>query len=219
MLSPLKNWWEFYCDPIHKVLCILLSVTVSNIFHQVFPTNWEQEDDNVLSLIFCINKLQLLENKLLSTIQAVFLGMESSISLYSKSLEESLFELNYTWCFRWPVYFHWKNVSYFWEKKTNKTKPCDTSNVSCKTIWWNKCKWIRNMWSVFQLNLMGLNMKAVKCSGGKECSKSGSDVCFVFISPGLLKSGLILWIQAHSDSFLSLMMELQNGTVISKLIL
>ena len=146
-----------------------------------------------------------------------FLGMESSISLYSKSLEESLFELNYTWCFRWHVYFHWKNMSCFWEKK--KKKPCDTSNVSCKTIWWNKCKWIRNMWSVLQLNLMGLNMKAVNCSGGKECSKSGSDICFGFISPGLLKSGLILWIQAHSDSFLSLMMELRNGTVISKLIL
>lgn len=73
------------------------------------------------------------------------------------------------------VYFHWKNMSYFWGKKEKKT--CDTSNVSCKTIWWNKCKWIRNMWIVFQLKLMGLNMKAVKCSGGK--SVASQEVTFV----------------------------------------
>lgn len=135
----------------------------------------------MLSLIFCINKLQLLENKLLSTIQAVFLGMESSISLYSKSLEESLFELNYTWCFK-------RTCPIFEERKKNK--PCDTSNVSCKTIWWNKCKWIRNMWSVFQLNLMGLNMKAVKCSGGK--SVASPEVTFVLFS-SVLDSWKVAW--------------------------
>ena len=143
----------------------------------------------MLSLIFCLNKLQLLENKLLSTIQAVFLGMESSISLYSKSLEESLFELNYTWWFRWQVFTSIERTCPIFEEKKNK--PCDTSNVSCKTIWWNKCKWIRNMWSVFQLNLMGLNMKAVKCSRGGK-SVASPEVTFVLFS-SVLDSWKVAW--------------------------
>lgn len=113
-----------------------------------------------------------------------FLGMESSIILYSESLEESLFELNCTWCFRWHMFTSIERTCPIFEEGK---ETCETSDVSCKTIWWNKCKWIRNMWIVFQLKLMGLNMKAVKHSGGKECSKSGNDICFVFIRLGLFK--------------------------------
>ena len=113
-----------------------------------------------------------------------FLGMESSIILYSESLEESLFELNCAWCFRWHVFTSIERTCPIFEEGK---ETCETSDVSCKTIRWNKCKWIRNTWIVFQLKLMGLNMKAVKRSGGKECSKSGSDICFVFICLRLLK--------------------------------
>lgn len=42
------------------------------------------------------------------------------------------------------------------------------------------------------VKLNGFKYEGSKVLGGKECSKSGSDICFVFISPGLLKSGLIL---------------------------
>lgn len=89
--------------------------------------------------------------------------MELSIILYSGSLEDLLFVLQIAHdvlgntCISieraWPIF------------KEARKKTCKTSNVSCKTIWWNKCKWIRNMWIVFHLKLMGLTMKGVKCLG------------------------------------------------------
>lgn len=101
-----------------------------------------------------------------------------------------------TWCFRWHMFVSVEKTCPIFEEG----KICKTSNASCKIIWWNECKWIRNMWFVFQLKLMGLNRKRVNCSRGKECGKAGSDIRFVFISVGFLKNRLLLWIQLRSDS-------------------
>lgn len=88
--------------------------------------------------------------------------MESSVILYSESLEDLLFVLHIARDVLASTSISIERTCPIFEEEK---KTCKTSNVSCKTIWWNKCKWIRNIWIVFQLKLMGLNVKGVKCLG------------------------------------------------------
>lgn len=95
--------------------------------------------------------------------------------LLSLNLFQSIF-LIHSWCFRWHMFTSIERTCPIFEEGK---ETCETSDVSCKTIWWNKCKWIRNMWIAFQLKLMGLNMKAVKHSGGKSvASREATSVLF-----------------------------------------